>query len=212
MNRLKISRGDGRYVLAFALIIGVLISSVAYVTLFPFTSQPYFAMWVLGSNGLAENYYPGNNPNVRIGEQINWTIGVYNKMGALEYVVVRVKLLNSTMLSPDDSTATPSPAPTIYEFRHVLLNNETWMAPFLWRVSNLTTQGQSLAVSGILLNGAPYSGILAVAVGGLNFRFVLELWFYDVQTNQLKYSWQYGSAQYSVWNQVWFNATLGSPP
>lgn len=206
-RRLKISRRDLQYLLAFAAIATIVASGVAYRTLSPPHSEQFYAMSILGSNGLAAHYYPGDNPNIMTGQNVSWTLGIYNHMGALEYVVVRVKLLNSTLQGPDEQLGSPSPIPPLFEFTRVLLDNETWSVPFIWRIMNLTQLGENLLITRLSINELALSGRLASAVSGLNYRFVLELWFYDETTNDLAFSWRTQNFQHSVWTQIWFNAT-----
>jgi uncharacterized membrane protein len=195
-------------VLIFALIATMVTSGAAYRVLTPAPTEQFFAMWVLGSKGLAEDYYPNNNPTLAVREAVNWTLGVYNHMDGLEYVVVRVKLLNSTLSSPDELTGTPSPIPEIFEFKRILLDNETWSIPFAWRILNLTQQGQSLLITGLTANQTPLKGSLGGATSGINFRLVFELWFYDETGSKLSFSWNTQGTNHSVWTQIWFNATL----
>jgi len=185
----------------------IIASSAAYITLNPAPTEQFFAMWVLGSNGLAADYYPNNNPNLTINESVNWTIGVNNHMSPLAYVVVRVKLLNSTTPGPDSSTGIPSPAATLIEFRRVLVDNETWSIPFVWEVSNVTTSGNYVKITTLVINGMPFSGNMARAESGLNYRLVFELWFFDPNTGQLSFSWTTQATMHVVWDQIWFNAT-----
>jgi hypothetical protein len=206
-RKLRISSRDLRYVALFAVISTMITSSAAYVIVSPQPSEQFFLMRVLGSNGLEENYYPNNNSTLTIGESVNWTIGVYNHMSSLEYVVIRVKLLNSTILGPDELTATPSPAPTLLEFRRILVDNETYSLPFVWKLNDVTASGNYLRIIALTINGTPFAGSLATAESGLNYRFVFELWFYDTNTNQLSFSWTTQSTIHIVWNQLWFNAT-----
>jgi uncharacterized membrane protein len=164
-------------------------------------------MWILGSNGLAENYYPNNNSTLTQGEPVNWTLGVYNHMGELEYVVVRVKILNSTLASPNELTGTPSPVDEIFEFSRILVDNETWSIPFGWSILNLTQQGQSVLLTGLSINQTSLRGNLGSATSGINFRLVFELWSYDENTSASTFSWNAQGTTHSVWTQIWFNAT-----
>jgi hypothetical protein len=174
-------------------------------------SERFFAMWILGSEGLAEHYYPGDNPSLRMGEEVNWILGIYNHMGSLQYVVVRVKLLNSTATAPDELTGTPTSVPPIAEFTRILTENETWSMPFNWRIEAAGPSGPGVVLSRLSINGAHFSGELATAVSGFNYRFVFELWFLDQQTNGLTFSWETGNVRHSVWTQIWFNATATVP-
>ncbi len=206
-----ISSQDLRYLLVFTVIATLIASSVAYVVLYPPPSEQFFAMWILGSEGMAEHYYPGDDPNLRVGEEVNWTLGIYNHMGSLQYVVVHVKLLNSTTASPDEVKGTPSPVPQIMEFTRVLADNETWSTPFNWKIENLALRGRSLVLTGLSINRNHLTGDFVAAVSGFNYRFVFELWFYDLGSNDLAFSWDAGGAKHSVWTQIWFNATATGP-
>lgn len=207
-RKLKLSSQDMKYVLSFALIATVIVSGAAYVFLNPAPSEQFFAFWILGGNGLAEDYYPNNNSTLVVGEPVNWTLGVYNHMGDLQYVVVRVKLLNSTLASPDELTGTPSPTPEIFEFSRILVDNETWSIPLLWKITTLTQHGQDLVLSQMSIDQVTISGNLCSAASGNNFRLVMELWFYDPSSGNLAFSWSSASGKHSVWTQIWFNATL----
>ena len=136
--RLRISSRDFKYVIAFALVMTMISSGAAYRALYPPPDEQYFAMWMLGPDGFAEHYFPGDNSNLRLNEPLNWTIGVQNQMGGLEYVVVRVKLLNSSLAGPISATGSPSSVQPILEFTRVLIENETWSIPFDWMIVNAT--------------------------------------------------------------------------
>lgn len=206
-KRLKISAQDFRYLLAFIIVATIVASGVAYGVLNPPPSEQFYAMYILGSNGLAENYYPNDNPNLTVGEPINWTIGVYNHMGSLQYVVVRLKLLNSTLRSPDELTGTPSTAAPLFEFARILVNNETWSIPFVWKLLAISSSASEVLITSISINQITLTGNLVKAVSGINYRLVFELWFYDTAANDLVFSWHAQSGQHSVWTQIWFNVT-----
>ena len=191
--------------LIFILITTIAASAVGYAVLNPPPSEHFFVMWILGSNGLAQNYYPNGNHLLGPGEPVNWTLGVYNHMNGLEYVVVRVKLLNSSQSGPDDSTGTPSPVVEIFEFSRILVNNETWSIPFIWQILNVTPSGTSLLITGLSINQASLTGSLVSATSGYNLRFVFELWSYDETNGALSFA---RSSSNPVWTQIWFNVTM----
>jgi len=164
-------------------------------------------MWVLGSSGSVGSYFPDPNSTIHPNQLINWTLGVYNHMNSLEYVVVQVKLLNSTISGPDQIAGTPSSVPEIFEFSRILLSNETWSIPFVWRLLNLTKQGENLLITGLSIGQSFLTGKLASAAGGIDFRLIFELWIYDENSNTLSFAWSSGGASHSVWTQIWFNAT-----
>ena len=202
----RISSRDLRYVVAFAAVATVVTSIAAYAVLSPPPQERFFSMWILGSEGLAERYYPNDDPNLGIGEKINWTLSAYNHMGSLQYVVIRVKLLNSTVASPDDLSGTPSPASPLFEFTRVLEDNETWSMPFNWTIESLSQEGSRLQITGLSVDQFHLEGELVAASSGYNYRFVFELWFYDLTSNDLTFSGRANTMR-PVWTQVWFNAT-----
>jgi uncharacterized membrane protein len=185
----------------------IVTTGAAYETLHPTLNEQFFAMWILGSKGLTSNYYPNDNANISMGEPVNWTLGVYNHMGGLEYVIVRVKLINSTLPAPNGFNGTASPVPELLEFRRMIIDNDTWSIPFVWKLSNLTRQGPSVIINGLSVNQTALNGFLGSATYGRNFRLVFELWFYD-ETGEPSFSWSSGGTLRSVWTQIWFNATL----
>lgn len=206
-RRLKISSKDRRYLIAFVIAVTLITSGSALYTLNPPPSEQFFALWVLGSHAKTEDYYPDNNPNLKVAEEVNWTIGVYNHMGSLEYVVVRVKLLNSTQPSPNQLVGSPSPASPLFEFTRVLLDNETLTIPFEWKITNVTLERQSVLITGLSLNQLQLGGELVKALSGRNYRFVFELWVLDARANDLSFSWSGMGGRHSAWVQIWFNVT-----
>lgn len=206
-KKLKIKSRDFKYVVAFAIIATIISSGVALRTLNPPPGEQYFAMWVLGANGLAEHYYPNDNLYFGIDEPLNWTIGVQNQMHAIEYVVVQVKLLNSSLTWPDNQTGTPSPVPPLLEFARVLTSNETWSIPFNWMLVAVTRSysRETITIRSLSINQNQLNVTYVSAYPG-RFRFVFELWFYDETSNQLVFSQPTNAGPRSVWTQIWFNA------
>jgi len=205
--RLRISPRDLKYVIAFALVMTIISSGAAFRALYPPLGEQYFEMWILGPGGFAQHYYPHDNSNIRINEPVNWTLGVQNQVGNLEYVVVEVKLLNSTITGPISSTGSPSSVQPILKFTRVLVKNETWSMPFEWIIVNATQKNGLISITGLSINGFELNGLFASARSGYNFRFVFELWFYDTSSNALVFSQPTTVGPRSVWTQIWFNAT-----
>lgn len=189
------------------ILITVIYAGIGYVVLTPPRPDSFFATWILGGTGMAADYYPNGDPDLSIGQEIKWTLGVYNHMGSLQYVVLRVKLLNSTIASPNQTTGTSSPVAPIIEFARVLLDNETWSIPFNWRLMSLARSGDRVAITRLLINNRTLVGEFASAADGNNFRFVFELWFYSETAQELVFSWVFAGESHAAWTQIWFNAT-----
>lgn len=127
-------------------------------------------------------------------------------MGSLQYVVLRVKLLNSPMQGPNGVLGQLSPVLSILEFARVLVNNETWLIPFVWEILNNTVAGGHVTITSLSINQTSLTGQFASSFR-YSFRFIFELWYYDTTTNDLAFSWQTNGEVSSVWTQIWFNAT-----
>jgi len=186
----------------------ILVSTVPVISVvMPRNAEPFFALGVLGENMMAEQYYPDDDPNIRNGSLVRWHVGVYNHMGSIQYVAVRVKLLNSTLPSPNSSSCVPSIVPAFFEFRRVLVKNETWWFPFYWSISETDHQGDVITITEFIVNNVTLKPD-ARAVSGFNFRIVLELWVYNEATGNFEFTWESTQKSSCVWNQIWFNATL----
>jgi hypothetical protein len=173
---------------------------------FPRGEERFFALAVLGEEGMAEKYYPDDDSNVSVGEDVHWTLYLYNHMGEVSYVAVRVKLLNSTMTAPNSTAYVPSPAPTVYEIKNVLSNNETWLCPFSWSIEEVGRFEDFVGVNRLSVNGDLIETDV-FSEDGLDFRFVFELWVFDENSDDFRFGWSYSDESRCVWNQLWFNAT-----
>ena len=182
-------------------------SAPVAVALLPSREESFFALAVLGEEGMAESYYPEDDPRIEVGEEIHWTIYLYNHMGETQYVAVRVKLLNTTVLSPNSTLCSPSPSPVVYEVRRVLMDNVTWLYPFSWSIEDIELVGDFLEIKFLTVNGAPI-GTRAISEMDLNYRLVFELWVYDVDLQDFRFGWRYGDEMRCAWNQIWFNGTI----
>jgi len=212
-RRLRISKQDLQYAIVFAIIATIVASSLVYVTINPRPEEQFFASWILGAQGMAADYYPNNDPTISLGEPVTWTLGVYNHMGSLQYVVLQVKLLNSTMQPPNDTTGQPSQAPPVLEFARVLVNNETWSIPFVWEIQNMTTIQGTVTLTSLSINQTNLTGQFVSAQSGQNFRFVFEVWHYDATTNSPSFAWTTSDGHlHDVWTQIWFNTVPGALP
>lgn len=168
--------------------------------------EPFFALAILGENGMAEHYYPEDNPNIKVESEVHWFIIVYNHMGASQYVSVRAKILNSTMAAPNSTSCRPSEAPDVYEVRGILLDNETWSHPFVWSLQNVTKVDNSTIIRGLVIDGDQIQ-LSVEALNGYDFRLVLELWVYDRSSDDFVYGWTTRQEPICAWNQIWFNVT-----
>jgi hypothetical protein len=192
----------------------ILFEIVAYTTTVPAPSEKFFQMYVLGFTGNAGNYYPHNSSSLQIGENVQWNLAVVNDMGLFQYVSIQVKLgSNQTTDSPNDTLARPSPAPLITEFKHFILDNETWNVPFYWQIVNYTTTTEgrvsihSLTIDNVTLVLA--NSPVCPAINSCSFRLIFELWTWNVDSDNFQFGWVNGDQQRTAWLQIWFNLAPG---
>lgn len=168
-------------------------------------SNGYFALTTLGQDMQADDYFLQDDHLVRHGDKQSWHIAVHNGMDNAEFVSIRVKLLNSTQLIPNDSLNQPSPEPPILELRQMLAENSTSTIPLDWSIKQADTELGYVTIKEITINGQDISNLNIRSLDGQNFKVVLELWRYDHDSNSFAYAWSSGHDMRSVWNQIWFN-------
>ena len=188
----------------------IIFSMLAYVAVTPRPKEHFLRLYLLGETKMAEHYYPDNNPNIPVGQPVKWYLGTTNLMGSVQYVVIKVKVGNSTIEAPDDVNYLPSPTPVLLEFSRVLIDNETWEFPFTWIIEEVREDGNMTHATVLVINvknGVEVRSGQASALNGHNFRIIFELWTFDSLTGSLMFGWSAGGERRVAWLQIWFNAT-----
>jgi len=192
----------------------IVFETAAFVATHPRPQASFVEIYALGANNSPSNYYPNNSSFIQIGETVKWFIGVSNQMGSVQFVDIRVKLGNLTISPPNDTTASPSPAPTIVDFKKFLANNATWEIPFEWQLQNATATP----------NG--HARILQLGIGNNTYtiqnspscanpkecayRFIFEVWTWDVLSADFQIGWPNSNERQIAWVQMWFDLTPGA--
>jgi len=180
---------------------------IAYVSLVPRPKEQFFQIYVLGETKMAEKYYPNNNPNIALKTKVRWHLGATNFMGSLQYVVLKVKLANSTIAVPDDVNKLPSAGTSVREFQRVMMDNETWEFPFTWSIETVRLTRETLFITSIIANDRTVL-IESPARNGHNYRLIVEIWTLDPLDQKMIFGWRAGNDRKVAWLQIWFNATL----
>jgi len=189
----------------------IIFSMLAYVSVTPRPREQFFQIYVLGETKMAELYYPNNNPNIPPGPKVRWHLGATNFMGSAQYVVLKIKLSNSTIDPPNEKEKLSSPAAVLTEFHRVLINNETWQFPLTWRIDNIVKMGDYYHLSQLTINDQNVRPPLVYARNGYNYRIIIELWTLDPVDQHFIFGWRTGTERRAAWLQIWFNATLPKP-
>jgi hypothetical protein len=142
-----------------------------------------------------------------VNRTMQWYVGLTNSMGSVQYVSVRFKLGNESIVPPNGTSATPSSAPTLTQYSRVLLDNETWEFPFNWSILSVNRMQNATSLT-LNVNGTTVDMPTPTSHGGRNFRIIIELWVYNPETDVFEFGWVTGTERRASWLQVWFNATL----
>jgi hypothetical protein len=208
---MKLLKREGQMLLSLFIVITLITLSFTLASLSQRPSDHFFALFTLDKDGKTLNYYPNNDTDLRRGEGLNWSVGIYNHMGSIQYIALRFKLLNETLKPPNVTTNTPSSQSAFIEIRHVLLNNETWITPVDWSIANASSTHGDVRITGVVFNSLYVTENLDVsAKRGYNFRMVIELWVYTPDDGQFLFTWMSSNQTNSVWNELWFNMTKTS--
>ncbi len=124
-------------------------------------------------------------------------------MGSIQWTQVKFKLGNPTTTSPSGLL----PASQILEVGTVerfIANEDTAAINFTWRIlSKNQTNGTIL----VQINNSTPSWSQVGASPGQAFRFMFELWTYNLDSGEFQYGWTSGGSVYGSWLQVWFDLT-----
>lgn len=161
-------------------------------------------MGLLNKNQIVGNYFPSNTSTIIIGTLVRWHLYLYNHMITANNVSIRVKILNSTQLSPNSTSGKPSPVTPFININQKLAANETKIIPFFFNISKVIFVNNSISILDIKVNNITYS-VDTSAFGSRSFRLVFELWSYDESLKIYIFSWKSSIATIPVWNQIRFD-------
>jgi len=99
-------------IVVFAVLL-IVCETTVYVVTLPSPREEFFQLYVLGANHMTTEYFPRDNPDIFVGEPINWYLGSTDNTGAVQFVLIVVKIGNETTSTPNDQTMVDSPAPIL---------------------------------------------------------------------------------------------------
>ena len=194
-----------RKIVVFLLLFGsfsLVFSSFAYYNLSHPPAQQFIAWGVFSPSGTLSNYFSGAEANVTVGKTLNWHFAIANEMGSIQYIRVVYRLGNNTSANPNAT----SPAGSVLQLGSSEIfvpNARTALLNFTWSITSNSSQGRLVFIN-LNINGQPISPSVG-AVGGQRFRFLFELWTYDVASNSFEYGYKGPGSWIGSPLQVWFN-------
>ena len=193
---------DFKPFIIIGIFLGLVIVSVYVVSEYwPKYEEYFFELGLLGKEGKAESYFPGDNSSIYLDTPMSWLIYVHNHMGSEQDVSIRVKILNSTMEAPDDREHEPSPEPYFLEIPVSLSVDETVLVPYSWSVLDVEYENGTILKSMILNDD-----IIDVNIRDFNsqYRIVFELWVFDDVLGDYFFYWSSKGELYSASIYMWF--------
>ncbi len=172
----------------------------------PRNEEQFFTLATLGEDVTESKYFPNDNSNITLKDQMKWNIKLYNRIETTQYILVKIKILDSKMLPPNNTLGTPSTANSIYEIGRILAKNETKIIPLQWSIVEANSSDNSLVLTRVDINESPIELNLPVPKGD-DLRLILELWIYNTNSNTFKFDTDPGNGFRIVWNQIWFKIT-----
>ncbi len=166
----------------FALCVILSSPTIVMVVSLPTSSLTFSELWILGENGLTENY-----PfNVGIGQEYRVQVGVGNHMGSLQYYKVCVKFRNETQPSPHPLGFMPSPLNSTYNFQFFVANEASWESQLAFSV-----QGKPSLIGSISLNNMSFPINVPSRwnsdTNTFSYNLFFELWIYNMTESAFQY-------------------------
>jgi len=172
-------------------------SSATFYALSPRASQSLMAMGIYSRTGLLGYTAPATNSTVTSGDRLNWTLSVINSMGSAQFVMIKARIANSTF--PSSNSTAPSTFPEIVAPERFVGDGETSNISFDWALQSVTPQSGGRLLLNLEVEGNP------VVITGDSFRWIFELWTYDLVCACFHYGYGPQNSSTGVWLQIWFN-------
>ncbi len=190
------------YLVVFISLATIFTSATFYI-ISPKPAQSYMGFGVYSQQGL-QGYVPGNM-TITPPQTLNWNLTVANGTGREQFIMVIVRIGNSTTFSPN-VTSPATPLPELGRLDRFVSDGETSNINFTWTVES-TNQTGDLVFLNLQINGQSVSSAPIGSVSGSNFRLIFELWTFDLSSGSFEYGYPGEFAQIGTWLQVWFSTS-----
>jgi uncharacterized membrane protein len=180
-------------------------SSLTFYAMSTKPSQSFIGFGVYSQRGL-QGYIPNSSLTVSTGQALSWTLAVTNRMNRAEFVMIIMRIGNSS--SPTPNATTPSTTlPELGRMERFINDGATSRINFNWTVVS-STQNSGLVYLNVSINGqsSPSSAPVGAKPGGY-FRLIFELWTFDNASGSFQYGYTAQTSQVGSWLQVWFKAS-----
>jgi uncharacterized membrane protein len=183
--------------------LATMFTSATFYIISPKPAQSYMGFGVYSQQGL-QSYVPGNM-TITPPQTLNWNLTVTNRTGREQFIMVIVRIGNSTTFSPN-VTSPATPLPELGRIDRFVSDGETSNINFTWTVES-TNQTGAVVFLNLRVNGQSVSSSPVGAVSGRDFRLIFELWTFDLSSGSFQYGYPGEFAQIGTWLQVWFSTS-----
>jgi len=190
------------YLLVF-ISLAIIFTSATFYIISPKPAQSYMGFGVYSQQGL-QGYVP-SNMTITPPQTLNWNLTVANRTGREQFIMVIVRIGNSTTFSPN-VTSPAAPLPELGRVDRFVSDGETSNINFTWTVES-TNQTGGVVFLNLRINGQSVSSAPVGAVSGRDFRLIFELWTFDLSSGSFQYGYPGEFAQIGTWLQVWFSTS-----
>src|SRR6266705_2360720 len=180
------------YLVVFISLATIFTSATFYITS-PKPTQSYMGFGVYSQQGL-HGYVPGNM-TITPPQTLNWNLTVANRTGREQFIMVIVRIGNSTTFLPNVTSPATFPPQPLGKIDRFVSDGES------------TNQTGALVFLNLRIDGQSISSAPVGAVSGRDFRLIFELWTFDPSTGSFEYGYPGEFAQIGTWLQVWFSTS-----
>jgi len=178
-------------------------SSVASYVISPKPEQPFMGFGVFSQQGL-QGYVP-SNMTITPPQTFDWNLTVTNRTSKEQFIMVIVRIGNSTTSSPNVTSPAPTPS-ELGKMERFVSDGETSNIDFTWTIESTNRTGNLVFVN-LQINGQSVSSAPVGAASGSKFRLIFELWTFDLSSGSFQYGYPGEISQVGTWLQVWFSVS-----
>ena len=128
---------------------------------------------------------------------------ILNNLDSTEYFLIKVKMADLAVLSPDSQLCNPSPAKEVTTLNRIMFDEEYVSLPFTWEIIEIEKSIDETIIKSIDINGEQISTDLVLS--GSDAKIIFELWRFNVEKGEFEFIFNYGDEITSIWAQIYFN-------
>lgn len=195
---------NSKRIFIFLYVILILVVTISIYGSWIFNKKDNFiSLGILDETNKLSSYFDNNL--VEFDKYVKWNIHTYNYMSGFSYISIRVKIYNESYFSPDSVEFN---IPYLYEIRHILNKNDTWIYSFNWKITEAHIINDRIHIKKIIFNDKEILTDI-VTTNDKKLRIIFELWTYDPQNEKFIFK-NNNIDQYknNVWAQIWFKLNI----